>query len=169
MSKNKNHSSSKKYISNDSNDTFDDELATGNSHYYQNASAIRTRLDRGDNLMLNSSNINNINNINSNENHILASSSSSSQKPLISTQEKQLDSKYFFLILSSVCLVASLIVIAITFIFPFWLNLKFAINAANPSLPVNITNTNTGLILIGLIKVFLCYNDFKLLICQCHS
>jgi hypothetical protein len=36
-------------------------------------------------------------------------------------------------------------------------------------LPVNITNTNTGLILIGLIKVFLCYNDFKLLICQCHS
>ena len=138
MSKNKNHSSSKKYISNDANDTFDDELATGNSHYYQNASAIRTRLDRGDNLISNSSNINN----NSNENHILASSSSSSQKPLISTQEKHLDSKYFFLILSSVCLVASLIVIAITFIFPFWLNLKFAINATNPSSPINITNTS---------------------------
>ena len=135
MSKNKNLSASKKYIANDS-EAFDDEGgAVGGSHFYQNASAIRTRLDRGENL---------------NENHILASSSSSSQKPLISTYDKQIDVKYFFLILASICLVSSLITIAITFIFPFWLNLTFGLNSSNPNSAVNITNTNNGLILEGM-------------------
>ena len=130
MSKNKNISSSKKYIADD------DEEMGANSHFYQNASAIRTRLDRSENL---------------NENRILASSSSSSQKPLLSNHDKQIDIKYFFLILASVCLVSSLITIAITFIFPFWLKLTLGINASNPNLPVNITNSNNGLIMLGML------------------
>lgn len=132
--------SSNKYI----NDNFNDsEGGSISGHYYQNSNVssktkIKTRIDRSGGL-----------NENPRSNGNLASSSSSSQKPLISTYDKKVNKKYFFIVLAIISLLFCLITTAITFIFPLWVTLTIKTNTATPNAPINITNTLNGVTLIA--------------------
>lgn len=81
----------------------------------------------------------------------LLSSTISSEKPLV-VYDKSYDTSYCFLVFSIFCILSSLISIAITFIFPFWVRLSIDLNNSsyiNDSSPlVNITNIENHVSLI---------------------
>ena len=128
--------SSKKYIN--------DELDELEEHYYQNqnmnqnASMLKARQYAEANMNIPPLHQSNTNGAN------LASSSTSSQKPLLTMTtigaEKRIDFTYLFVVFAIICLVGGLITTAITFIFPFWISLTIS-TAGNTGNFVNITNT----------------------------